>query len=226
MKWPAGREKLKKNMHGKKIISGGLSLESAEKVMIMLHGRGAPAENILGLARYLDLEGFALLAPQAANSTWYPQSFLAPRTANEPWLGSALQLLKGLEAELLEKGFGPESLYFLGFSQGACLSLEYAARNAKRYGGVIAFTGGLIGERLNPGEYRGDFDRTPVFIGSSDPDMHVPVARVHETGKILQSLNAGVDVQIYPDMGHTVSEEEILAVNESIFRSPGGSPDA
>jgi phospholipase/carboxylesterase len=207
-------------MHTANIHRGGLPLERAGKAMIMLHGRGATAENILGLAPQLDLDGFALLAPGASHNTWYPYSFLAPPERNEPWLGSALSLLETMESDLVRAGFAPEAIWFLGFSQGACLSLEYTARHAKRYGGVIAFTGGLIGDRISAEQYRGDFANTPVFLGSSDPDMHVPVERVHETGQIFQNLNAQVHVQIYPGMGHTITGEEIQFVNERILRLP------
>lgn len=213
-------------MHTARFHKAGLPLERAEKVMIMLHGRGATAGNIVGLAPQLALEGFALLAPEATNNTWYPHSFMAPPEHNEPWLGSALSLLERMESDLVRDGFAPDAIWFLGFSQGACLALEYTSRHAKRYGGVIAFTGGLIGDRIRAENYSGDFARTPVFIGSSDPDMHVPVARVHESVKILQNLNADVHIQIYPDMGHTISEEEVLFVNERILRSPIGPPDA
>lgn len=210
-------------MHGNEIITGGLPLEEAEKVMILLHGRGASPENIMGLAPHLNLDGFALLAPRAVNGTWYPHSFLAPRLANEPWLGSALDMIARLEDGLAGKGFGPHLVYFLGFSQGACLSLEFAARRAKRYGGVIAFTGGLIGEQLQPGDYRGDFAGTPVFIGSSDSDPHVPAGRVRETESIYRSLGAEIRVHIYPGMGHAVTEEEMNLVNAWMLTS---APDA
>lgn len=185
--------------------------------MIMLHGRGASAENILGLAPALNLDGFALLAPQATNHTWYPYSFMVPPERNEPWLGSALGLLAGIESDLLRQGISPEAVWFLGFSQGACLTLEYTARHARRYGGVIAFTGGLIGDRIDEKNYRGDFAGTPVFIGSSDPDLHVPVERVRETEKVLLNMHADVHVRIYPDMGHIVSEDEISFVNDRIL---------
>src|SRR5690606_861382 len=153
--------------------------------MILAHGRGASAENILGLTRQLPVDGFAFLAPDAAGHTWYPYSFLVPLEQNEPYLSSALSLLGSVVDRVLDAGIAPERLILLGFSQGACLSLEFAARNARRYGGVAALTGGLIGADDTPRDYPGSLDGTPVFIGSSDPDPHVPVQRVSESERVL-----------------------------------------
>ena len=196
-------------MHSRNIIYRGRDKEDASKAMIMVHGRGASANDILSLAQYLPLADFTLAAPQATNNTWYPYSFLAPLSANEPWLGSALQLLGDLVKELEVAGIDKKNIFLLGFSQGACLTLEFTARNAGRFGGVIAFTGGLIGETIDAANYHGDFMRTPVFIGTSDPDPHVPVNRVVETEKILSQMNADINVTIYPAMGHTIIEDEI-----------------
>ena len=204
-------------MHKKQIVTAGRKLDEAKKVLILIHGRGGSAEDILTLSDHLEVKDFALLAPHATNNTWYPYSFLAPPAQNEPWLSSALQLLKELTDELEQKGIAAENIYFGGFSQGACLTLEFVTRNAKRYGGVVAFTGGLIGDQLYPDNYRGDFGGTPIFIGSSDPDMHVPVQRVHESEKVLQSLGATVTVRIYKNMGHTISQDETRLANELIF---------
>jgi len=201
----------------KETIKAGKSLDQAEKVLIMIHGRGGTAEDILSMAEYLNVSGFALVAPQATNNTWYPQSFLAPRAANEPSLSNALNTIKETVLNLEKEGFSKEQIYFLGFSQGACLTLDYVASNAARYGGVVAFTGGLIGEAVDHRNYHGDFDGTPIFIGSSDPDMHVPVSRVKESTTLLEDMGARVTEIIYENMGHTISHSEIAQVNKLIF---------
>lgn len=206
-------------MHQKEIISLGKKLTEARKVLIMLHGRGATAEDILRVAPYLNVEDFALLAPQATNYTWYPYSFLAPRTQNEPWLSSALELVKEITADVNQAGIPNERIYFLGFSQGACLTLEFIARNAGRWGGAVAFTGGLIGDKLDKENYKGNFDGTPVFIGTSDPDPHVPVARVRESTSLLNTMHATVTEKVYPNMGHTISEDEIEKANQLVFNT-------
>lgn len=200
-------------MHEKNFITAGKELTKDSNVLIMVHGRGGSAEDILSLASYLDVKDFTLLAPQATNNTWYPYSFLAPPSQNEPWLSSALHLLKQLLDELTGKGIPTENMYFLGFSQGACLTLEFLTRNANKYGGVIAFTGGLIGDRIYNENYKGDFQNTAVFIGSSDPDPHVPVERVYATTNILKSRNAVVTEKIYSNMGHTINQDEIEHAN-------------
>lgn len=204
-------------MHKKKIVSAGKELTKDSKVLIMLHGRGADARDILGIASYLDVKDFTLLAPEATNNTWYPYSFLSPPAQNEPWLSSALNLLKELLDDVISKGIPTSKIYFLGFSQGACLTLEFVTRNATKYGGVVAFTGGLIGDKIYSENYKGDFENTPVFIGSSNPDPHVPVARVGESESILTSMNADVTVKVYNNMGHTINEDEISEANK-IFR--------
>lgn len=206
-------------MHQKKIITAGKKLNEAEKVLIMLHGRGATAEDILSLSAHLNVADYALLAPQATNHTWYPYSFLAPPKDNEPWLSSALSLLKEIISDLENKNIKKENIFFLGFSQGACLTLEFAARNAARYGGVVAFTGGLIGDKIYSENYKGDFANTPIFIGSSDPDPHVPVERVNETVSILKNMNASVTEKIYKNMGHTINKDEIDHANRIVFHS-------
>lgn len=192
-------------------------MPGAANALIMLHGRGATARDILGLADHLSVGGFALLAPQATNYTWYPYSFLAPPAQNEPWLSSALQLLSGIVDDLESAGISSRNIFFAGFSQGACLALEFIARNARRWGGAIAFTGGLIGDTVDIHRYRGDFRGTPVFIGTSDPDPHVPLTRVRETTRLLRDLHAEVKENIYPGMGHTITEEEISVANTWIF---------
>jgi len=204
-------------MHTKHIITAGRPLNEADKVLILVHGRGGRAEDILFLADELNVGDYALLAPQATGNSWYPYSFLMPPAKNEPWLSSALDVLKQLVADVKAAGIPPENIYFLGFSQGACLTLEFVTRNATRYGGVVAFTGGLIGDKLYPENYTGDFGGTPIFIGTSDPDPHVPVPRVHATSKVLQDMNAVVMEEVYPLMGHTISQQEIDKANDLVF---------
>lgn len=205
-------------MHTKNIKTAGKPLEEAEKALIMIHGRGGDARDILGLAAHLNVADFALLAPDAANNTWYPYSFMAPPAQNEPWLSSALDLLKYLADEVKQQGIPTENIYFLGFSQGACLTLEFVTRNAQKYGGVAAFTGGLIGDKLHLDHYSGDFNGTPIFIGTGNPDPHVPISRVQETVRILEDLNAKVSLQIYDGRPHTITEEEIEQANSLIFK--------
>lgn len=204
-------------MHTKNIVTAGKQLSGDSKVLIMVHGRGASAEDILSLADHLEVKDFALIAPQATNHTWYPYSFMAPPPQNEPWLSSSLDLLKHLVDELHSKGVPHERIYFLGFSQGACLTLEFVTRHAVRYGGVAAFTGGLIGDTIYPGNYRGDFEHTPVFIGTSNPDPHVPVERVHATVNILKTMGADVTEKVYNGMGHTINQAELAHANRLIF---------
>lgn len=204
-------------MHQKHVLLKGKKLGEAERVLVMLHGRGANAEDILSLANYLNVGDLTLLAPQATGNSWYPNSFLAPPYSNEPWLSSAISLLEDITDDIVENGIGHHNIFYLGFSQGACLTLEYVARNARKYGGVAAFTGGLIGDRIYEQNYSGDFESTPIFVGTSDPDHHVPVQRVLDSVKILQEMNAQVTEKIYKNMGHTINEDEIEMVNNLIF---------
>ncbi len=182
--------------------------------MVMLHGRGATAESILSLANDFEVEGFAYLAPQAANGTWYPYRFLESVERNEPWLSSALQVVDDLCTRLANSGFPSQRLMLLGFSQGACLALEYAARHARRYGGVIGLSGGLIGSSVSPQTYSGSLTGTPVFLGCSDVDFHIPLARVHESAAVLQQLGGSVTEQIYPGLDHTVNQDEVEQVKQ------------
>jgi phospholipase/carboxylesterase len=195
----------------------GRPLGTATKALILLHGRGGSAADILSLATHLHVADFALLAPQAPSTSWYPHSFLVPPAQNEPYLSAALAAVAQAVAEAQGHGIAPENLYFGGFSQGACLTLEYVARHAMRYGGVVAFTGGLIGDRVYLDNYGGDFAGTPIFIGTSDPDFHVPVERVRASTALLTSLGAAVTEQVYPNLGHTISREEIDKANSLIF---------
>ncbi|NDJ60513.1 MAG: phospholipase [Chloroflexi bacterium] len=195
--------------HGQPVLATGAPLQSATAAMILIHGRGATAESILSLAAELSQPGFACLAPQAAANTWYPYSFLQPLEANEPHLSSALAVIAALVEHVNAAGVPTDKIVILGFSQGACLALEFAARNAQRFGGVIAFSGGLIGPDGISRDYAGSLAGTPVFIGCSDVDFHIPVQRVQHSTAILQQLGGEVTERIYPGMGHTVNEDEI-----------------
>jgi phospholipase/carboxylesterase len=204
-------------MHEELIIYAGNKI-NAKKALIMLHGRGANAEDILSLAENLDVTEYLLAAPQASGNSWYPNSFLALPRNNEPWLSSALDLVHSVVGGFIKQGIKKEKIYFLGFSQGACLTLEYTARNAEHYGGIVAFTGGLIGDKIYKENYKGDFSNTPVFIGTSNPDFHVPVERVRESANILRNIGADITERIYPNMGHTINQDEINHVNRLIFK--------
>jgi len=206
-------------MHKKNIQSAGKSLKEAEKVLIMVHGRGANARDILGLASHLNVPEYALLAPEATNNTWYPYSFMAKPEQNEPWLTSALDLLREVVGDVTEQGIAAENIYFLGFSQGACLALEFVTRHAKKMGGVVALTGGLIGDIINQENYSGNFEGTPIFIGTGNPDPHVPVARVNESADILEKMDANVQLKVYEGRPHTISQDEIEEANRMIFNS-------
>lgn len=199
------------------IITDGVPLAEAKKALIMIHGRGAGAHDILSVAKYLNVKDFALVAPQAENRTWYPYSFLVPLEENEPSFSKSLDTIHHVVVAVQQNGIEKENIYFLGFSQGACLALEFTARNAARYGGVVAFTGGLIGDKVYEEHYKGNFENTPIFIGTSDPDFHVPVERVNESEALLKKLGAAVTKKIYPNMGHTISQDEIDLANELVF---------
>jgi len=190
---------------------GGASLDSAKGGLIAIHGRGAGAEDIMALAREVAPPVVTILAPQAAGNTWYPYRFLEPTERNEPYLSSALRIVADLIAQLGEQGIPAERVALLGFSQGACLALEAAARNAQRYAGVIGFSGGLIGPPGTSFDMPGTLEGTPVFIGSSDVDPHIPKERVEESAAAFERLRAAVDVRLYPGMGHTVNRDELEA---------------
>jgi predicted esterase len=180
--------------------------------MIMAHGRGATAQDILTLTADLHWPGFAYLAPQAAGNAWYPNSFLAPIASNEPGLSSALAVITSLLDQLARVGIPAERTIILGFSQGACLTLEYAARNARRYGGVVGLSGGLIGPEGMPRDDTGSLAGTPVFLGCSDMDPYVPKERVEQSARVLQQSGGNVTMRIYPHMDHTVNQDELLFV--------------
>jgi predicted esterase len=198
---------------GQPVLRAGVPGAEARLVAILIHGRGASAENILQLAREFRASDVAYLAPQAAGHTWYPYSFLSPIPQNEPGITSGLRVIERLIESLGQQGVGSERVVLMGFSQGACLSLEFAARHARRYHAIAGLSGGLVGPPGAPRSYPGQFDGTPVFLGCSDVDPHIPLERVHETAEVFRRMGANVDERIYPGMGHTVSEDELAAVD-------------
>ena len=198
-------------------IQAGLPLVQARKVLILLHGRGATAESILALAPYLNLDEFSLYAPQAPQRTWYPFGFMASDQGNLSSLNSSIQQVSLLFEFLVQEGIKPEQIYLLGFSQGACLSLEFASLHAQKLGGVVAFTGGLIGEKLQEEKYSGDFQGTPIHISGSAHDMHVPAKRMNDSAQLLQRMGAAVSLTFFEDDLHTIRQEELVMVNQTIF---------
>jgi len=194
---------------GQPVLLAGQSLEDAQAAMVMLHGRGATAQSILSLAAELARPDLAYLAPQAAGNTWYPNRFLAPIASNEPHLSSALNAVEAALARLDEAGIPPQRTILLGFSQGACLALEFAVRHARRYGGVVGLSGGLIGPDGTPRDYSGSLGATPIFLGCSDADFHIPQARVHHSAEVLRGLGGKVTVRLYPNLGHAVNRGEL-----------------
>ncbi len=205
-------------MHKKNIQSAGKALKEAKKALIMIHGRGADARDILGIASHFNVSEYALLAPEATNNSWYPHSFMAKPEQNEPWLSSALDLLNEIIDEVSKQGITAENTYFLGFSQGACLALEFVTRHTKKFGGVAAFTGGLIGDKIYQENYSGNFNGTPIFIGTGNPDPHVPIERVKESADILKKMDAKVHMKVYDGKLHSISQEEIEEANRFIFK--------
>jgi predicted esterase len=208
---------------GQPTLAAGPAPEQAVATLILVHGRGATAESILSLYAELGFGGLAALAPQAAGSTWYPHSFLAPLEANQPFLDSALRRLESLVADLLVRGVPSDRIALLGFSQGACLTLELTARHPRRYGAVMGLTGGLIGPPGTPRDYPGSLHGTPVFLGASDPDPHVPFERVRETEEVLARMGAAVELRRYPGMPHTVNDDELNACRILLQRVASGN---
>ncbi len=201
---------------GQPLLALGPTPAAARLTVILVHGRGGTATGMLDLAHVLDAEDVAFLAPAAAGQTWYPQSFLAPIPQNEPYLSSALRVLEGVVASLEASGVSDNRIGWVGFSQGACLTLEFVARHARRYALVAGLSGGVIGPPGTPRNYAGSLDGTPVFLGCSDIDSHIPLERVHETTRVYRALGAKVDERIYPGMGHLVSPDEIRTVTEML----------
>jgi predicted esterase len=206
------------------LVWAGRPPGQAAAAMVMVHGRGATAESILDLRHEWNRPELAYVAPQAAGCSWYPNTFLSPMASNEPGLSSGLARLGEALAELEAAGIPPERTILLGFSQGACLSLEFAARNARRYGGVVALSGGLIGPADTPRDYPGSLAGTPVFLGCSDRDPHIPRPRVEESAEVMRTMGAEVTERIYPAMGHTVNQDEMTFVRELVagVSSPAG----
>jgi len=216
---PGGAQPTQRGPHqGQPVLRIGAPPGEAKAAVVLSHGRGGSPEDILGLAGPLQFPGVAYLAPAATGRTWYPHSFLAPLEANEPWLSSALLKVGEVIAQLGDEGLPPERVLLGGFSQGACLTLEYAARHARRYGGVVAFTGGLIGPDGTPRDYPGSLAGTPAFLGAGDPDPHVPWERVEESAAVLRGLGGKVRVERYAGIGHSIVEEE-LAIAREILRA-------
>jgi phospholipase/carboxylesterase len=199
---------------GQQIVAAGVPLAEAKAAMVMFHGRGASSESILSLANEFDTEGFAYLAPQAAGNSWWPQRFNEPNAMNEPYFSSAMAAAGAVIAQIEAAGIASAKIMLIGFSQGAVLALEYAARHGKRYGGVVGLSGGLFGQQLERANYPKSLSATPVFIGCSDVDFHIPKARVEESAIMLRELGADVTMRLYPNMGHTVNQDEIEFVRE------------
>jgi phospholipase/carboxylesterase len=204
---------------GQPVLPAGEALERASAAMILVHGRGASAHDIMTIAAEVAEPGFAFLAPEAAGGAWYPRPFMEPLASNEPWLSSALETV-GRVLALAEERLPAESVILLGFSQGACLALEFAARNARRYGGLVGLSGGLIGPDDTPRDYPGTLDGTPVFLGCSDVDPHIPARRVLETAKVLEAMGARVTAKLYPGMGHEVKADELDHVRRMMAALP------
>ena len=195
--------------HNQPVLVSGQPLNSAKAAVILVHGRGASAADILSLTEELDIPELAYLAPEAAGHTWYPYSFLAPIAQNQPWLASALSLLREIVGRAVQAGIPWERIAILGFSQGACLATEFVARHATRYGALVAFTGGLIGPPGTRFNYSGDLAGTPCFIGAGDSDPHVPWERVEESASVLSALGGDVTLRRYPGLPHTINQDEI-----------------
>jgi len=202
---------------GQIVLRAGPPLEQVRAALILIHGRGASAQGMLDLYGALRVPQMAALAPQAAQRTWYPESFLAPLNENQPWLDSALSRIDSLLQECQAHGLSSEQVALLGFSQGACLVLEFVARYPRRYGAVIGLTGGLIGPPGTPRQYTGSLQGTPIFLGSGDSDPHVPFERVLETQAVLTQMDARVELRRYPAMPHTINDDEMQAARSLLL---------
>ncbi|MFN2394284.1 MAG: alpha/beta hydrolase [Bacteroidales bacterium] len=195
-------------MHSYNIVERGTPLKEAEKAIILIHGRGAPPDDILSLADFFETHNTYVVAPEANKYVWYPLSFLAPQEQNQPWLDSALKNINKLISNI-EEYIPTEKIYIIGFSQGACLTAEVTSRNARRFSGIGIFTGGLIGAEPNGNDYKGNFNGTPVYLSNGDNDPHIPLERTEETYKIMKDLGAEVTKEIFPGRPHTIQLEEI-----------------
>lgn len=201
-------------MRQQSVLHAGLPLDQAAGVMLLLHGRGAEARGMLGLAREFDRANWAYFAPQAAGNVWWPYRFTMPLAQNEPWVSNALDVVSALVDHVVASGVPYEKLIIGGFSQGACLALEWAAQHPRRYGGVLGLSGGLIGNGDTLRPYTGSLENTPVFLGCSDKDFHIHLDRVEATADVFTGLNANLTKRIYPNMGHTIIEDEIIFIQE------------
>lgn len=201
---------------GQPVRSAGVELGKARAALILVHGRGASAQDMLPLVDHLSAPGFAYLAPEAFGHIWYPNRYDTPLAGNEPWLSSALDGLGGLFAQLGAAGIPPERVILAGFSQGACLCAEFAARNARRYGGLGVLAGGLIGPIETPRDYPGSFENTPVYLGCSDPDPYFTPAWIHYSAAVFKRLGAVVESRLFPNLGHRISLEMLRAVRVMI----------
>lgn len=207
------------------VYRAGRDLAEADGAVILLHGRGADAAGMLHLFEGLRLDTLHAVAPEAHNNTWYPHSFLASLDDNQPWLDSALAKINATITELLDAGIPADRIALLGFSQGACLASEFVARIPRRYGGLMALTGGVIGPPETQFTFSGDLDGTPIFLGTSDPDSHVPLSRVEQTRDIFTAMAGRVDLRVYPGMPHTINTEELRACREILTQmTAGGAP--
>ena len=215
-------EKITGPHRGQPVLVTGEPIEQARAAMIMMHGRGASAGDILSVADSFRQPGFVYLAPQATGYTWYPNSFLAPIASNEPWLSSGLAVIASLLEQLEGYNIPAEHTIILGFSQGACLLLEFVARHARHYGGVAGLSGGLIGPDGTPRDYAGSLEGTPVFLGCSDVDPHIPKARVLESAEVFRRLGGVVTARLYTGMGHTINLDEMRAVQGMMVTLVGG----
>jgi predicted esterase len=207
---------------GQPIVEAGVSLDQARVVAIMVHGRNAAPANILDLAQRIDRSDVACLAPAAAGRTWYPLSFMADIEKNEPGISSGIEVLASLVARVESAGVPRSRVILGGFSQGACLAAEFAIRHASRFGGILVFSGGAIGPPGTTWHYDGDFSGTPVFLGCSDQDAHVPEARVRQTADVFTRMGAAVTLRIYPGMGHTVNDDEIAFARAMVDQVKAG----
>lgn len=198
------------------LVTAGAPLDVAEAALVLVHGRGATAQSIVQLADEFHQHGVAYIAPQAARNTWYPNAFTAPVESNEPGRTSGLQAVGDAVEKANEAGVPTKRIMILGFSQGACLASEFVARNPTRYGGLAALSGGLIGETVDSTDYDGDLEETPVFLGCSDVDPHIPADRVHESAEIFTQLHGGVTKRLYEGMGHGINQDEVDYVSTMV----------
>lgn len=198
------------------LVTAGTPLDVAEAALVLVHGRGATAQSIVQIADEFHRHGVAYLAPQAARNTWYPNAFIAPVKSNEPGRTSGLQAVGDAVEKANDAGIPTERIIILGFSQGACLASEFVAQNPARYGGLAVLSGGLIGEAVDPDDYYGDLEETPVFLGCSDVDPHIPKQRVHDSTDIFEQLNGDVTKRFYEGMGHGINQDEVDHVSTMV----------